>query len=358
MIVLLLGIESRLSRMGADFADFTVQDWSQSRKASGGDVGRYQLLCFGDSQVKTGVVPQVIEARTGWSAYNLAVVGGQAPSSYYLLRRALAHGARPSAIVVDFLPPLLRTDVKRTEGNLAGLIGLREAFDLAWTDRNPERFLSLAGAILLPSVRSRPNLRNGLILALQGKTASRRCDTFFRRNWRLNRGAMLLAPQTFKEDAELWYQANFPIPWSINRLNAVFVDRFFELAAVHGIRVYWLLHPIAPLAQSLCEQRGQDARYDQFVRAALERHPNRAVVDGRHSGYRNTEFADTVHAHAQAAVELSEGLAEVLRQPPGGTTPEGRRVSLPGLRQRPDTFPVENLSQSAHALKRMEKKRL
>jgi len=31
---------------------------------------------------------------------------------------------------------------------------------------------------------------------------------------------------------------------------------------------------------------------------------------------------------------------------------------LPGYQQRPETFPLENLSQSAYALERMEKKRL
>src|SRR3954465_2985596 len=95
MVVLTLAAESRLSKLGAELADFSVRDWVQSRKASDRDVRGCRLLCFGDSQVKTGVVPQVLEARTGWRTHNLALVGGQAPSSYFLLRRALDRGARP-----------------------------------------------------------------------------------------------------------------------------------------------------------------------------------------------------------------------------------------------------------------------
>jgi hypothetical protein len=355
MIILVLGIESKLGKIGADYADFSVRDWKHSRKESERDLRRYQLLCFGDSQVKTAVVPQVIEAKTGWRAYNFALVGGQAPSSYFLLRRALAHGARPSAIVVDFLPPLLRIDLTRMERNFPELITLREAAELAWTDRNPGEFLSFSAAILVPSVRTRLSLRNGLIAALHGKSASRRGDAYFTRNWRLNHGAMLFPPLPFQQDPEHWYRMNYPIPWRCNPLHDAFAGCFLDLAAAHGIAVYWLLHPIAPTAQSFCEQRGQDARYDRYVRAALERYPKLTVIDGRHSGYGNTEFIDTVHAHA--AAELTEDLADILRHPPGGTTPEQRWVALPGHREGPRTFPLETLFESAHALERIEKKR-
>ena len=350
MLVLVLGVEMCLERSGMDYADFVVRDWQKSRVEIQRDLRGYQVLCFGDSQIKTGVVPQVIEARTGLPAHNFALVGGQAPASYFLLRRGLAGSARPSTIVVDFLPPLLSVGVKRSERYFPELIDVKESAELAWMHDEPGEFLSLASAILIPSVRLRNDLGKGVVAALQGKSASRRGETYVRRNRRLNQGAMLLEPQPLKADPELWYQMNYPVPWVCNRLHAAFVDRFFALAAAHGIKVYWLLHPIAPAAQSFCKERGQDHRHDRFVRRVLERHPNVIVVDGRHSGYRDSEFVDTVHVNARAAAELSEGLADILRNPPRDPGPLERWVALPGYRDRPETFRLENCTQSARIL--------
>src|SRR4051794_12249232 len=41
------------------------------------------VLCFGDSMVKNGLNPHVIQARAGRSTFNLAVIGGSSPSSYF-----------------------------------------------------------------------------------------------------------------------------------------------------------------------------------------------------------------------------------------------------------------------------------
>ena len=68
----------------------------------------------GDSLAKLGVAPSLVEARSGRSVYNLAVCAGQAPSSYFLLRRVLDSGARPTAILVDFFPRLLQVPPQHT----------------------------------------------------------------------------------------------------------------------------------------------------------------------------------------------------------------------------------------------------
>jgi len=350
MLVLVFGLESCLEKIGMDYADFVVRDWQKSRVEIQRDLGGYQVLCFGDSQIKMGVVPQVIEARTGLRTHNFALVGGQAPASYFLLRRALAGNARPATIVVDFLPPLLSVDVKRSERYLPELIGVGESAELAWTHKNAGEFLALASAILLPSVRLRNDLGKGVVAAIQGTSASRRREAPMRRNRRVNQGALLLEPQPLKEDPGLWYRVNYPRPWECHGLEAAYVDRFFALAAGHGITVYWLLHPIAPAAQSFCEEGGQDVRYDQFVRRALDRYPNLIAIDGRHSGYGDTAFVDTVHMNARAAAELSAGLADILRNPPRAPGPNERWVALPTYRDRPVTVHLENCTQSAQAL--------
>ena len=260
--------------------------------------------------------------------------------------------------MVDFLPPLLSVDVKRSERDLPELLGVLDSAELAWTHKEAGEFLSLASAILLPSVRLRTDLGKGVVAALQGKSASRRGETsIMRRNRRVNQGALLLEPQPWKEDPELWYRMNYRGPWECHELEAAYVDRFFSLAAAHGITVYWLLHPIAPAAQSYCEKGGQDARYDRFVRRTLERSPNVIAVDARHSGYGDTAFVDTVHMNARAAAELSEGLAEVLRKPPRDVDSKERWVALPSFRDRPVTVQLENCTQSARALDPKDRRR-
>jgi hypothetical protein len=352
MLLLVAAIEPRLARIARDYADVVVHDWQKSRQESDRDLRGYDVLCFGDSQVKTGVVPQVLEARTGLRAYNLALIGGQAPSSYFMLRRSLQRGARPEAVVVDFLPPLLRAGLERNQRYFPELIGLGESIELAWLQGEASEFLTLAAAIVVPSIRSRLDLRQGMVAALQGRSASRRNEGFYQRNRRQNRGALLLEPKALVEDPGLWYRANYPVPWACRAVNASYVDRFLALAAAHRIRVYWLLTPIAPAAQAYCDAGGQDARYEQFVRSALERHANLVVVDGRHAGYRDAQFIDIVHVNAQAAAAQTAGLAAILRTPPHGVGASGRWRALPEYRDGPGTPRLETLADSARALGR------
>jgi hypothetical protein len=350
MLVLVVGLETCLEKIGMEYADFGVRDWQKSREEVARDLRGYQILCFGDSQIKTGVVPQIIEARTGLRTHNFAMVGGQAPASYFLLRRALAGNARPGTIVVDFLPPLLSVDLRRSERYLPELIGLKEAAELAWAQKEAGEFLALASAIALPSVRMRNDLGKGIVAAIQGKSASRRAEVPMRRNRRVNQGALLLEPQPLKEDPDLWYRVNYPGPWAPHALEAAYADRFFALAAAHGITVYWLLHPIAPAAQAFCEAGGQDSRYDQFVRRALNRYPNLIAIDGRHSGFGDGLFVDTVHMNVRGAAELSAGLADILESPRPYSSPKERWVALPAYRDRPVTVHLENCTESAQAL--------
>jgi hypothetical protein len=352
MLLLLLVIEPRLARVAREYADVVVRDWQKSRQESDRDLHGYHVLCFGDSQVKTGVAPRLIEARTGLRAYNLALIGGQAPSSYFMLRRALQRGARPEAVVVDFLPPLLGLGLERNQRQLPELIGLGEAVELAWAQREPGAFFRLAAAIVVPSIRSRLDLRQGLVAALEGRSASRRNESFYQRNRRQNHGALLLEPRTLAEDPGLWYRTNYPVPWACRPVHASYVDGFLTLAAAHGIKVYWLLPPIAPAAQAYCEEQGQDARYEQFVRTALQRHANLVVVDGRHSGYRDIQFIDTVHVNAQAAAAQTAGLATLLRSPTRAASASDRWKALPEYRDSPGTPLLETLADSARALGR------
>src|SRR5262249_55758659 len=94
--------------------------WQAALRTATEPDSRAEILCFGDSLIKLGILPRVLEARVGLSAYNLSVLGGQPPTSDYLLRRILERGHVPRALIVDFSPLMLGLDPRVNLGWWAG----------------------------------------------------------------------------------------------------------------------------------------------------------------------------------------------------------------------------------------------
>ncbi len=169
MIVLVTLVEGGFAGRHDRLATTWSDDWRETgrsavRKSHGRD-----LLCFGDSQVKSGVVPSVLESRTGRRAYNLAVGAGSPIGSYFLFRRALDAGARPEAVVLDAIPHILSDADGWYHRRLwPEMLGLRDLLDLAWTSRDPELFAALLGARFVPSYRGRFEARTRIRAAFRG----------------------------------------------------------------------------------------------------------------------------------------------------------------------------------------------
>ncbi len=168
--------------------------WQSAYHGAAGDPGGAEILCFGDSLVKLGMLPRVLESRLGESAYNLAVLGGQPPSGYFLLRRVLASGHRPRALIVHFSPLLLDTDPRLGLEWWAALPGVGERLELAWRGRDAELAASLVLHGAVAALSGRDTFRTALgLAAFPAAGADERLlpDELMalRRNWRLNRGA-------------------------------------------------------------------------------------------------------------------------------------------------------------------------
>src|SRR4051812_42261979 len=105
MIVVVATVELLVHRVeDRHFTTNAALSWAYGGRAADRKAAGRDVLCFGDSMVKFGVAPRVLEDRLGTKAYNLALYAGSPTASYFLLRRALEAGARPSAILVDFQP--------------------------------------------------------------------------------------------------------------------------------------------------------------------------------------------------------------------------------------------------------------
>jgi hypothetical protein len=342
--------EAALARHEAMFLKGASWDWRLSRRAAQGPAKGCAVLVFGDSLVKYGLVPEILRERLGGDAYNLALSGGPAPASYALLRRALEAGARPSAIVVDALPLIQgQAPGRQPPATLwAELLGLREAFDLAWTARDARLFAEILLARALPSVRARREVAGNLRTALAGGHGSEQDRPLhWWRNLNRNRGALVQAPRPIvPAEIDGWARGFTPSAWPFDRTNRAYLDRFLELAARHRIPVYWIIPPVHPELQARSERTGFDALYSRFVRNVQAKYDNLTIIDGRRLGYPASLFADPLHLDRRGATTFSMATAEVIadRRNPA------RWVALPPHRGTPIERPLEDVEQSRIAV--------
>lgn len=305
------------------------------RRATGADV-----LFFGDSMVKMGLLPRVIKEKSGRTAYNLALYNGVAPASYFLFRRALEAGARPSAVVVNFTAGILSEgpQTKVRPFSWSELLSPREALDLAWTARDANLLARIAAEQAIPALRKRFDIRTMVLWALASdpnRAVLRNHRSALLGNWGQNRGAQL-NPMMMASEIPPPSGPSPPCRWRPHPVNLHYLRQFVALAAEHRIRVYWILPPFHPGWQVWMEHQGEDARFAEFIREVQAGHDNVVVLDGRHSGYRSKDFVDVAHLNPTGELELSGAVATVLGEPGDSSTSGRRWVSLPPRRPAAD----------------------
>ncbi len=346
MLGLVLLVEGFVTRHDREFTTIWAQSWKWSgQSASAREAKKSAVLCFGDSLVLHGVLPKVLSTRLERDAYNLAVFKGQAPASYFLLRRALDSGSKPAAVLVD--GELLDADPTSMNRLWPELASLRDCGELAWAARSLNFFSATALAELLPSYKARWEIRSVVLGALAGQSTRPAIEDVRARRWNTirNRGAQAL-PTADGPDPRAGLIANYvPTPWQAHPLNAVFTERFLDLAASRGVKVYWLLPPYYPGIQSCRERGGWDAGYMAFLRTLQTRHPNLNVIDGRHAGYTPESLFDLTHLNSLGAVAFSDAVAGVLRpQLLGDPRPAPRWVEIPHYQPPAEALLVDALN--------------
>lgn len=349
MLVLVALGEWGFSRVEIDVIAPWHWDWRHAGRAATGPAAKADLLCFGDSLMKFGLLPKVVEHATGRPTYNLSVALGQTPSSYFLLRRALRAGAKPSAVLIDAAPVMLSENPcePRHLRQWPELLNTAELLDLAWSLRDPNFFTATALAELLPSLRARDEVRTALTDASKGLPSTRRpFAESFRRNTRVNRGANAMTASTLQGDLTANCRMLFG-RFACDPLNAAYLDRFFRLAAEHQIPVYWVITPATAEVEQMCQVSGFDAAWTAFVKAMQERHPNVTVLDGRRSGYgRDLYCIDSIHLNHIGGSALSAEIASILGRGAGS-----RWVTLPPYRPAQAGIVLEDVDASALALR-------
>lgn len=353
MIVLVAIVEIFLGR-SRRFGDDKAASWAHAGDASRREAVGCDVLCFGDSMVKFGVLPRLLESRLGGRAYNLAVFDGPVAASEVLLRRALRAGARPSAVVVGAMPHQLARDPRGPNDRRAWaeLLDWGEAARLAGDLRSPEFLAEYAAGRLLPSVRSREAIRAVVRARAAGRDWSTRgIIPLYRRNWQANRGAHVVGLDVRRRAVERSNADLFPTRWAPHPESLASFRRLLRLAGDHDIPVLWLIAPMHPEARDYQHALGLDGRFDGLVAGLLAEFPHVRVLDTRARPWDGSWFADAVHLDPRGAQALSLALAGALADGPTGSrwTPVGPPAA-PGSDASLDGL-VEDFRESKIALR-------
>lgn len=352
MVVLIIVVEFCLATRSLDFMGDAAYAWQWAAKAAGRDALGSEVLCLGDSLVKFGVAPRVIESRSGRSTFNLAVTGGRPANSYFLLRRALNAGARPSALIID--ADWLTADPFEIPYLWPQLATPFEMVEMAWLGRNP-RFLAYAGlSAVFPSVRGRYEIRSNILAATRGEATSFRvAANLSNRNWKANRGA-LIVPSTHQLSAlsvqvidSTPPEAKIPGRWKAHRVNTAYLDKLLDLAQERQIPVFWLFPPHYQMLERYFERPNWSGIQRDFARKRLDRYPNLIIIDGLHAGYDRSVVMDVSHLNRNGAIAFSTAIGDILRDRlTSGLAGSSRWIELPAYREAATDARVEDLAQS------------
>jgi hypothetical protein len=348
MLALVAVFESYIARNDLKFSRIEAQDWKTCARVASGELPPGGVFFFGDSQIKFGVSPLLLESKLGQPSHCLAIQGGQAPSSYFMLRRALKAGVAPAAIVVDFEPHLNYDGIKHNKRMWPELVDLGESLELAWHAGDADAFSSMALGMALPSYRERSEIRENIQAALRGETyfMSAWID-MASRNMGMNRGAVALTknPANPPIDTSKWGNPT-PKPWAPDPVNKVYARKFLQLAADNKIPVYCLIMPVAPALLEKYEKNGLEREYTAWLKKLQQGYANLFVLDWRHSNYRDPSFSDGLHLNVEGALAITSALGDYLQHSFRGEGIDVRWVQMPSFRQDDVAIAVEDSNRS------------
>jgi hypothetical protein len=362
MFGLVFWVETFVWRHASAWTHTVVLDWSATADALARPASRCDVLCFGSSMVKFGVLPRAIEGRTGLRGYNLALLNGPPPASYFLLSRALALGARPAVVVVDFDHNRLEADPRSDHFNYpwADLLNPAEAFDLAMRTRDSGLFGRIVVGAHVPSVRRRHEIRAAVIHKLGGYGVSLdQINSAFgskraiERNRRVNRGAVVnTSAPSLERAAAPRVEKDRSATWRLHPINVRYIERFLALCVERKIEVFWLVPPVSPRQQAIDDREGAEPRALRAVWQLAQRHSHVTFVDGRYAGFPTSVYIDHVHLDRPGAGALSRSLAPLIRA--AGHVGGPRWIELPPYRPVAPGAEVEDIGQSEIALRTAE----
>jgi len=330
MLALVAVVELILAGRRLDFTTVWADDWRRTAEAASNQARGRDVLCFGDSLIKFGVLPRVIESKTGLTSFNLAVSAGPMPAEYFLFRRSLEAGARPKAVVADFFALMLPDRPRGSIRNYPELASLGDCVDLARNAADGDLLTSILLGKALPSVRCRFEIRASITGAFEGRRASPwPASQRIWKTWKQQLGAQPMPKPPGLPTSNPALVADLtPDRWACDPINADYFDRFMALAGSNQVPVFWVMPPLSAEIESGRVAKGTAAAYTRFARDALARFPNLVVLDARGAGYDESVHIDPIHLSDVGASVLTGDIAgAIVDHLDGRTSP--RWLDLP-----------------------------
>jgi hypothetical protein len=348
MLVLVALIESYIARNDLKFSRIEADDWKTTAKVANGELPPGGVFFFGDSQIKFGVSPLLLESKLGQPSHCLAIQGGQAPSSYFLLRDTLQSGVIPSAIVVDFEPHLTRDGIDHNRRMWPEIARLGDAVELAWHARDANAFASMALGLALPSYRERNEIRDNIVTALKGENSIMPgWLEMSARNKGMNRGALAITKNPSRPPIDISQWGNpTPKPWAPDPVNDLYARKFLQLALDNKIPVYCLVMPVVAGVHEKYEQNGLEQAYNSWIKKLQAGYGNLYVLDWRHSNYQEPSFTDGLHLNMEGAMSITTALGAYLERMFRGEGVDVRWVQMPAFRPSEVAIAVEDSNRS------------
>lgn len=346
MFALVFAVERQTNASLRGVMNVTAATWAFAAESADRESWNGAVLCFGDSLAKFGLQPRVLEARLGARARNFAGYSSPPSNDYFLLRRILARGDKPRALIVTFNPAHLDWRTADHAPLLAEYAHCDEALDLARAVGDANFFASYLANRILPTLRCRFELREGIGRQLEGFPWERPpLLTRLRENWTTNLGAQanIDAPPAAPNEQQIAaiVGSRFTDPRAKQPVQAEYVRRFLELAARQGIPVYWVLPPFLPGVRSRREQAGIEAFTTDVSRQLQIEHPELRVIDGRAIGLDESYYCDDfVHLNRRGSAVFTAAIADAI----ANSGNNERFVALGPVKNSPTSIELDGFS--------------
>ena len=130
-VAIIVAAEGYVARRKDDLTSIYAIEWRLNARSIRRHAAGSSVLCFGTSLTRMGVSPRVLEETMRLPAYNFAMSGAQPFACYVALRDALASGAKPRAVLVDFTWSTLGQPYTFNEMGLPEMATLRDCAEFA-----------------------------------------------------------------------------------------------------------------------------------------------------------------------------------------------------------------------------------
>ena len=238
--------------------------------------------------------------------------------TYFFLRRALDAGARPRAIIINAKPAVLLAGPEFNARYWQEVLTPRECLEFSLMTRDGPFMLATIVGRLLPSLRSRLEIRSQVLAALRGETDRiPAMNRILLRNWTVNGGANVAAAHPERQDdAEPEIERRLhPGLFFVDPTNAA--GNGTALATGRCARHPGLLAaaPVVAGPSRPCATRAAPRPATNSSSGhSSTRYPRLlTVLDARRGDYPASLFTDHTHLNGQGALALSRAVAQAIR---------------------------------------------